>query len=264
MRILTPLTRSRHLTAFRRVAGPFVAAGRYPFMRWISRRSYTELNAPSIPAPTLNVFDGVQLPSSGCGPGMHRRYRIDIEGATMTPSQLMAAFVANPNSFSPVEFATFGEIRDPSDTRPLAVGEDVMVRLSGPYDAPVRVVEIADDTVRLQTRDGHIEAGQIQFAARMEGSMLRFDINSWARNAGIDIHILWWTGLAYELQTIMWTHVCRRAAAVSGGQGGPVHVRTETISGEDVALLGEVVGDAGRPDPMRMAITFPESETAPA
>ncbi len=195
---------------------------------------------------------------------MHRRYRIDIEGATMTPSQLIAALVANPNNFSPVEFATFGELGDPSDRCPLQVGDDVMVRLSGPYDAPIRVVELADDIVRLQTREGHIEAGQIQFAARMEGSTLRFDINSWARNAGIDIHILWWTGLAYELQTVMWTHVCRRAAAISGGRGGLVRVRTETIPGEDVALLGEVVSDAGRPDPMQMAVSFPDTETASA
>ena len=123
---------------------------------------------------------------------------------------------------------------------PLVVGDDVMVRISGPYDAPVRVVDIADDAIRLQTRTGHIEAGQIRFAARQVGDVLRFEINSWSRSAGLDIHLLWWSGLAYELQTVMWTHVCRRAAVVSGGRGGPVHVRTETLPEDDVRLLGEV------------------------
>lgn len=227
------------MTSFRRLLGPAVAALHYPGIRRASRRSFAKVDRPSTPAPPLQRFEGVQLPSSGVGPGLHRRYRVDVAGTAMTPSALIAAFVADPNRFAPIEYATFGEIADPSEPAALEVGGDVMVRISGPFDAPVRVMKVAEDEVVLQTREGHLEAGQIRLAATREGSALRFEITSWSRSAGMDIHLLWWSGLAYELQTVTWTHVCRRAASVSGGRAGTVLVRTEALRGEDWSLLGE-------------------------
>lgn len=227
-------------TALRRLAGPFVAAIHYPGIRRASTRSFEVVDVPSSIAPALTRFDGVQLPVDGNGPGLIRQYAITISRPQMTAAELIAAFAARPNDFAPTEYAVFEDPSGDGTDTTLTLDADVLVRLTGPYDAPVRVVDIDDSHVRLQTRSGHIEAGQIVFEAQQDDADVRFTITSWSRNAGPDVSVLWWSGLAYELQTIMWTHVCRRAASVAGGRASTVSVRTETLDGDDLDLLGIV------------------------
>jgi hypothetical protein len=227
-------------TALRRLAGPFVAAVRYPGLRLASTRSFEVVDVPSSVAPALTQFDGVQLPVDGDGPGLVRRYAITISRPRMSAAQLIAAFADRPNDFAPTEYAVFEDPSGDGTDTALRLHSDVLVRITGPYDGPVRIVDVDDSHVRLQTRSGHIEAGQIVFQAQQDGADVQFTITSWSRNAGLDLSVLWWSGLAYELQTIMWTHVCRRAAVVAGGDASKVSIRTETLDGADLDLLGTV------------------------
>ena len=48
----------------------------------------------------------------------------------------------------------------------MEVGDEYVVRMPGPWDGPVRVVEVTPTSFRLATLDGHLEAGQIEFRAR--------------------------------------------------------------------------------------------------
>jgi hypothetical protein len=45
----------------------------------------------------------------------------------------------------------------------LAVGDEFVVRMPGPWDGPARVVSRTPTSFRLATLDGHLEAGQIEF-----------------------------------------------------------------------------------------------------
>jgi hypothetical protein len=85
----------------------------------------------------------------------------------------------------------------------------------------------------LATLDGHIEAGEIHFeVVHADGEdTLRFQIESWARSSAPVLHHLYdVVPLARELQLVMWTRMCRNAAARAGGRrAGDVHVVTERL-----------------------------------
>ena len=75
---------------------------------------------------------------------------------------------------APTEFASFQRL----DDGPLAVGDEYVVRMPGPWDGPVRAVEVTPTSFRLATLDGHLEAGQIEFRARAGHRSSVFEIES--------------------------------------------------------------------------------------
>ncbi|MDP8977500.1 MAG: hypothetical protein M3N17_02775 [Actinomycetota bacterium] len=73
-----------------------------------------------------------------------------------------------------------------------------------------------------------IEAGQIEFRARVEGSAICFEIGSWARRGtGCRPACTDPARIAKKTQLHMWTHYCRRVGMLSGGRvRGGVHIHT--------------------------------------
>ena len=63
----------------------------------------------------------------------------------------------------------------------LRVGDEFVVRMPGPWDGPIRVIEVTPTSFRFATLAGHLEAGQIEWRATDEDGLLRFEIESWAR-----------------------------------------------------------------------------------
>ena len=92
----------------------------------------------------------------------------------------MARVTRDPDRVAPTEFASFQKVH--GDEGRMAVGDEFVVRMPGPWDGPVRVVERHADSFRLATLDGHLEAGQIEFRAAATTTRLVFDIESWARS----------------------------------------------------------------------------------
>jgi len=140
----------------------------------------------------------------------------------------MDKVAANLNRASP-EMAVFRHTRG----RPggLRRGDELVVRMPGPWDGPVRVVHRDPTSCRLATLDGHLEAGEIEFRAAADGDSLRFEIESWAR-AGDRLADLLYNRLrlAKEIQLNMWSHFCIRAAALAGGRlSGGVTIRTRKV-----------------------------------
>jgi hypothetical protein len=97
------------------------------------------------------------------------------------------------------------------------------------------VVRRDENSFRLATLDGHLEAGEIEFSAKRDGDALHFEIESWAR-AGDRLSALLYNNLrlAKEIQLNMWSHFCVRAAALAGGrpQGG-ITIRTRWVPWPD-------------------------------
>jgi hypothetical protein len=96
------------------------------------------------------------------------------------------------------------------------------VRLPGPWNGPVRVVEREATWFRLATLQGHMEAGEIVFRAEEDGAGLIFEIQSWARS-GDPVFALLYDRIPInrEVQQHMWVQFLERVAQISGGRVAP-------------------------------------------
>jgi Domain of unknown function (DUF1990) len=179
------------------------------------------------PLPRDVPADEVQLPEHGAGPLFHRRYRMHVRDARCTPEALIEYVSGDLDRVAPTEFASFQKVH--GDEGRMAVGDELVVRMPGPWDGPVRVVELTPASFRLVTLDGHLEAGQIEFAATREDDMLVFRIESWARSGDRFSDLLYdRVRMAKEIQLHMWTSVLERVARASGGRmtgGIEIHTR---------------------------------------
>jgi Domain of unknown function (DUF1990) len=181
------------------------------------------------PLPDQLVDQRVQTIRDGAGPLFRRRYGVRIEGSSMTAEQLIAMIAENPNRAAPMEVAFFHKLR--GDQGALRVGDEYVVRMPGPWDGPVRVVDRSATSFRLATLRGHLEAGQIEFRASQQDGALRFEIESWARSGDRLSELLYdRVRLVKEMQLHMWTHFCERIGRLAGGRiRGGVQIHTRRV-----------------------------------
>jgi uncharacterized protein (UPF0548 family) len=176
--------------------------------------------------------DGLQLIDEGEGPLVHRIYRARIVGSAQSAESLMALVAGDLDRVAPSEFATFQRIN--ADGR-LALGDEYLVRMPGPWDGPVRVVATDATSFRLATLEGHLEAGQIEFRTRADHRSVEFEIESWAR-CGDRLSDLLYSrvGLSKEVQLHMWTSVLENVVRISGGTAeGGVTITTRRVDTQD-------------------------------
>src|SRR5690349_8922596 len=169
------------------------------------------------PLPDGVELDDVQRPEDGTGPLFHRLYRTRIRGSELSPRELVDRLAADPDRAAPTEFASFVKLDgEPGEMR---VGDEYRVRMAGPWDGPVRVIERTATSFRLATLEGHLEAGQIRFSCAERDGLLVFEIESWARSAGPVVHVLYdGVRMAKEIQLHMWTSMLQRIAELAGGR----------------------------------------------
>jgi hypothetical protein len=194
-----------------------------------SEEAGTRADLPGADYDTSGFADRLQPLAAGSGQLLHRKYGVRIVGSAMTPADLIDFVSRRLNQASP-EMAVFRKTRGRGGA--LRQGDEFVVRMPGPWDGPVRVVHRDDNSFRLATLSGHLEAGEIDFRAEPDGGgALHFQIESWAR-AGDPLSALLYNKLrlAKEIQLNMWTHFCLRTAALSGGrpQGG-ITIRTRWV-----------------------------------
>ncbi|MDP9227025.1 MAG: DUF1990 domain-containing protein [Actinomycetota bacterium] len=157
----------------------------------------------------------IQGIEDGAGPLFHRCYRTRIRNARWSANELMERITAEPNVVAPTEFARFIKVRGERDR--MQIGDEFTVRMPGPWDGPVRVVDVGPGSFRLATLDGHLEAGQIEFRA-YEDDDLVFEIESWARSGDRLSSLLFdRLRIAKEIQLHMWISVLERTTKLVGG-----------------------------------------------
>ena len=191
------------------------------------------------PLPAGIDLDEMQRPEDGVGPLFHRRYGVRIRNARISPEELVARLGADPNRAAPTEFARFTKVH--GDDGRLRVGDEYLVRMPGPWDGPVRVVDATPASFRLATLAGHLEAGQIEFRASRDDHLL-FCIESWARSGDRLSSVLYGRlRMAKEVQLHMWISFLERIVELSGGRmTGGVDVDTRRID-----AAGDGGGDRG-------------------
>jgi Domain of unknown function (DUF1990) len=160
----------------------------------------------------------VQSVHDGVGPLFHRRYSVRICGSELEPERLMEAVRRDINAVAPTRFARFHRVLGEGDR--LDVGDEYVVRMPGPWDGPVRVIDVGPSTFRLATLDGHLEAGQIEFRASSAGDgAVRFTIESWARSGDRFSDFLYHrVGMSKEIQLHMWISLLEGVGKISRGK----------------------------------------------
>lgn len=175
--------------------------------------------------------DTLQRAESGVGPLFHRVYTLLLAGAWWDPEALIDFVLADLNRVAPSGVARF-ETFDGELVGDVETGAEFIVRIPGPWNAPVRLVERTPTSFRLATLLGNMEAGEIEFAASDDGrGLLRFTIESWARSGGRLFGFLYKTlPIGREMQLHMWAEMCEQVARSCGGcKVGGVMVSTERL-----------------------------------
>jgi hypothetical protein len=166
--------------------------------------------------PDDRIDEDVQGLEDGVGPLFHRLYRARIRDARLTPDELIGRLTADPNRASPTELARFIPAHGEG---PIGVGDELIVRMPGPWDGPVRVTEMTPTSFRFTTLGGHLEAGQIEFRARRADDLLQFEIESWARSGDRLSNVLYThLRMAKEVQLHMWTSFLEQVCRLAGGR----------------------------------------------
>jgi len=218
-------------TAARWPVGVGVTSWRYLWRTTPTRRRECE-GDPSgdcpPPLPAGVETRGLQGASEGIGALFHRRYRARVRGALLSPNELMSRMQRDLDEFAPSEFASFQKVEGGPDR--MRVGDEYVVRMPGPWDGPVRVVDVTPASFRLATLEGHLEAGQIEFRVSGEGRTV-FEIESWARSGDRFSDFLFDRArLSKEIQLHMWTSVLERVIRSSGGRrDGCLEIETRRL-----------------------------------
>ena len=187
---------------------------------------------PALPAGPLT--DDALHPPDGAGPLFHRVYRGCIREAQIDAQALIETIARDLDRVAPTEFASFRKVK--GDDRGMSVGDEYVVRMPGPWDGPVRVIERTPTAFRFVTLQGHLEAGQIRFEAR-DDRLLEFSIESWARAGDPFSNVLFeHLRMSKEVQLHMWTSVVQRVAELTGGRlTGGVEIRTRRLDEHDAS-----------------------------
>ncbi len=180
------------------------------------------------PLPEGVSTEEVLTPERGHGPLFHRRYSTRVRDARLTAEELMQRIQANLNDAAPTTFARFQKVT--GDQRVMAVGDEYVVRMPGPWDGPVRVVAVGGLLFRLATLEGHLEAGQIEFRTRNDKGVV-VEIESWARSSDALSNLLYHhVRMAKEVQLHMWISFLERAVRLCGGRmRGGVDIVTRRV-----------------------------------
>jgi hypothetical protein len=220
-------------TAVRWPAGVLITAWAYTWrVTPLHRREAggtMEADGPR-PLPDGLPREGVQFVEEGHGAYLRRRYRVDVAGGRFTASELVSRLRDDPNQVVPGGIARFRKVE--GGDAPLTVGDEFVVRMPGPWDGPVRVIEVTPRSFRFATLEGHLEAGQIEWRATDLGHGLRFEVESWSRPgdrlSDFAHHRL---RMAKEVQLHMWTSVLENVVKLAGGRMcAGVDIETAVVS----------------------------------
>jgi hypothetical protein len=152
----------------------------------------------------------------GHGPLFHRRYRTRIREAQHSAEEVWSALTEDLNRAAPIKFARFQKVY--GEAKQLRRGDEYVVRMPGPWDGPVRVIDLQPRSFRLATLAGHLEAGQIEFRIADNG-LTEFEIESWARSADRLSNLLYHRArMAKEIQLHMWISFLEGVVELSGGK----------------------------------------------
>ena len=153
---------------------------------------------------------------AGVGPVMHRLYSAVVPEPKLTAGRLLAIIASDPNVIAPSEVLRFEKTRG----RPgrLEEADELLIRMAGPWNGPVRVTRRWEEGFRLTATRGHPQLGQVEIRARDGAGELTVEIQTRERAAGAGFHTLQRIGLIRRMQSYTWAEMLENAAQLAGGR----------------------------------------------
>ncbi len=197
-------------------------------------RTVNVSDVPSTPKPipqkALKGDQPIQLLEDGVGKLFHRRYHVDIKSSRLSKNEIISKIIEDPNDCSPIEVMRFEKTKGRENT--MAVGDEYVIHIAGPWNGPVRVIDVTDTSFSFITLQDHVEAGEIQFRVLdhpKRKKMLRFEIRSWSRSRDKIVDFAYdKVPLVSTAQQQVWVYFCQQVVELSAGkQVGKVEVITE-------------------------------------
>jgi hypothetical protein len=173
--------------------------------------------APAVaPLPAAEP-DGRQI-EPGLGPLAHHLCAATVRAPKLAPEQLLAIIAANPNVIAPTEVLRFE--RPPGKPGSLQKDDELLIRMAGPWNGPMRVTERGDDRLRLGALLGHAQQGQIELRVRGHDNHngIEIEIQTRERAAGPGFYLLQRIGLIKRMQSYTWAEMLQNAAKLAGGK----------------------------------------------
>ena len=207
------------------VTGPTPASARARVAGGWSR-PVDRLAVGSVPATALNLnVDGRRLvgPVQGFGQLWQKRYRVRLDGADVTPQQVVATWKAEFASFWPQGNRFYGPITS------LEAGEVALLNLAMPgrqtLSTGVMVIYADDESFTFMTPEGHMFAAWITFsaAAEREATVVAIEVLLRANDPLYELSM----GLGgHRVENAFWLATLRNLAARFGVEGDPTFEQT--------------------------------------
>ena len=196
--------------------------------RFVQRRvPIEEIDPPGDHAPL--PADGVERDTQGgegIGRVVHRVYSATIEAPTLSAERLLSIVAADPNVIAPTEVLQFERARGQPGR--LEEGDKLLIRMAGPWNAPVEVTRRWEEGIRLAAARGHPQIGQVELRARDEHGAIAVEIQTRERAAGIAFHLLRQIRLIQRMQSYTWGEMLQNAAQLAGGRP-PEHITVQRL-----------------------------------
>ena len=192
-----------------------------------------------------------QLPGEGLGAMHHKRYWADVDGPRRGARELFRTFCRRFQEITPGAMDLEAEPGTP--TAVLAAHQTVTMALPLRGTVQVRVAELGDTSLTLQTVAGHPLAGAVRFAFAERGAPaaggdgaappFRFEVEVFDRAADpFD-----WMAMAVlgnRMQRANWVQIVESVAEESGGRAeGGVRTEERDLGGEDAERVERWLGE---------------------
>jgi hypothetical protein len=186
----------------------------------------------------------------GVGQEVHRLYSGTIQTPKLSAGRLLAIIAADPNVVAPSEVLRFEKTRGKPGC--LEEGDELLIRMAGPWNAPVRITRRWEEGFRFTATRGHPQIGQVELRLRDDGGEIAFEIQTRERAAGVKFHLLQRVKLVQRMQSYTWGEMLQNAAQLAGGR----QLERITVRSWPQRLSGEAeLGPEPQPPPHDRSVT---------
>ena len=218
VRLSTRRLRNRLGRRFIRTVGWMVGAPLALFRFLRRHTAVEEINSRGgvAPLPVVDPDAAHREGEQGVGPEFHRLYRATIHTPKLPAARLLAIIAADPNVIAPTEVLRFEKTH--GEPGRLDEGDEFLIRMAGPWNAPVKVTRRWKEGFRFAATRGHPQLGQVELRMRDDGDELAVEIQTRERAAGAKFLVLQRIKLVQRMQSYTWGEMLQNTARLAGGR----------------------------------------------
>jgi hypothetical protein len=187
--------------------------------RFLRRQTAVEVinsRGGPVPLPADEPESVNRASEQGVGREVHRLYSATIQTPKLSAGRLLAIIAADPNVIAPSEVLRFEKTRGKPGR--LEEGDELLIRMAGPWNAPVKITRRWEQGFRFAATRGHPQIGQVELRMRDDRGEIALEIKTRERAADVKFHLLQRVKLVQRMQSYTWGEMLQNAAQLAGGR----------------------------------------------